>query len=105
MCSRIARAFLLSSSRQPHKQNHNKKKFGSGTSDTPYLEFKVDHKFLGQMGSCDPNVHARGYLTFYPNLKWIFSVSQIATEGSPKFPTRRVIKRFKSLRRVTPEGC
>ena len=59
MCSRIARTFLLSSSRQPHNQNHNKKNLGSGTSDTPDLESKVDHEFPGQMGSCDPNRHAR----------------------------------------------
>ena len=60
MRSRIARAFLSSSSRQPHNQNHNQKKiFCSGTSDTPDLESKVDHKFLGQMGFCDPNMHAR----------------------------------------------
>ena len=59
MCSRIARAFLLSSSRQPHNQNNNQKLFGSGTSDRPDLESKVDHKFPGQMGSCDPNMHAR----------------------------------------------
>ena len=105
MCSRIARAFLLSSSRQPHNQNHNQKNFGSGISDTPDLESKVDHKFLGQMGSCDPSMHARSYLTFYPNPKWIFSVSLIAPEGFPKFSIRRVAKRFKSFRRVTSEGC
>ena len=58
MCSRIARAFPLNSSRQPHNQNHNQKEFGSGTSDTPDLESKVDHEFLGQMDSCDPNMHA-----------------------------------------------
>ena len=50
MCSRIARAFLLSSSRQPHNQNHKQKKIGSGTSDTPDLESKVDHEFAGQNG-------------------------------------------------------
>ena len=59
MCSRIARASLLSSSRQPHNQNNNQKKFGSGTSDTPDLESKVDDKIPGQMGSYDPNMHAR----------------------------------------------
>ena len=59
MCSRIARAFLLSSSRQPHNQNNNRKKIGSGTSDKPDLESKVDHKFPGQMGSYNPNMHGR----------------------------------------------
>ena len=33
-------------------------------------------------------------------IKWIFSVSQIATEGFLKLLTRRVAKIFKSLRRV-----
>ena len=61
MCSRIVRAFLLSSpGGQPHNQNDNQKKnFGSGTSDRPDLEPKVDHESPGQIGSCDPNVHAR----------------------------------------------
>ena len=59
MCSRIAQTFLSSSSRQPLNQNHSHKNFGSGTSDTPDLESKVDDEFPGQMGSCDPNMHAR----------------------------------------------
>ena len=59
MCFRVARAFLLGSSSQPHNQNHNKKIFVSGTSDTPDLESKVDHEFPGKMGSCDLNMHAR----------------------------------------------
>ena len=51
MCSRIARAFLLSSARQPHNQNHNQKKnFCSGTSNRPDLESKADHESPGQMG-------------------------------------------------------
>ena len=33
-------------------------------------------------------------------IKWIFPVSQIATEGFLKFLTRRVAKKFMSLRRV-----
>ena len=37
-------------------------------------------------------------------IKWIFSVSQIATEGLLKSFTRRVARRFKTLRRVTSEG-
>ena len=46
MCSRISRAFLLSSSRHPYNQNNNQQKnFGSGTSDRPDLETKVDHEF------------------------------------------------------------
>ena len=60
MCSRIARAFLLSCSRQPPNHNDNlKKKICSGTTDEPDLESKVDHEFPGQMGSYDPHVHAR----------------------------------------------
>ena len=69
MCSRIARAFLLSSSRQPHKQNNNRKKIGSVTSDRPDLESKVDHEFTRQMGSCDRNKHAHCWLTFYSDSK------------------------------------
>ena len=73
MCSRIARAFLLSSSRQPHNQNNNQQKnFGSGTSVRPDLESKVDHESPDQMGSCDPNMHARWLLTFYSDSKWMF---------------------------------
>ena len=72
MCSRIARAFLLSSSRQPFNPNNNLKNFGSGTSVRPDLESKVDYESPGQMGSCEPNMHARWLLTFYPDSKWIF---------------------------------
>ena len=32
-------------------------------------------------------------------------VAQTAPEDTPKFSKRRVAKRLKSLRRVTPEGC
>ena len=58
MCSGIARALLLSSSRQPHNQNNTRKNFGSGTCDKPDLESKFDPKFPDQMGSYDPNMHA-----------------------------------------------
>ena len=105
ICSRIAQIFLLTAQGNHTTKNHNKKNFASGTLDTPDLESKVNHKFPGQMGSCDPNMYSRCWLTFYPNPKWIFSVSQIAPEGFPKFPIRRVAKRFKSLPRVTSEGC
>ena len=37
-------------------------------------------------------------------IKWIFSVSQIATEGLLKSLTRKIVRRFKTLRRVTSEG-
>ena len=37
-------------------------------------------------------------------IKWIFSVSQIATESLPKSLTRKIFRRFKILRRVTSEG-
>ena len=63
MCSRIARAFLLSSSRQPHNQNHNRSKNRSiidPKSNRPDLESKVDHESSGQMGFRDPNMHALG---------------------------------------------
>ena len=56
ICTRIPRAFLLSSSRQPHNRI-NKKKFRSGNSDEPDLESKVDRKFPGQMGSQIPNMY------------------------------------------------
>ena len=44
MCSRISRGFLISSSRQPHNQNNNNKKFCSDTFDGPDLESKVDRE-------------------------------------------------------------
>ena len=56
MCSRIARAFLLSSSRQPHNENHNKKSC-SDTFDEPDLEFKVNRETPGQLGHYSPNIH------------------------------------------------
>ena len=59
MCSRIARAFLLSFSRQPLNQIAVKKKFGSVTSVRPDLESKVDLESPDKMGSCYLSMHAR----------------------------------------------
>ena len=37
-------------------------------------------------------------------IKWIFSVAQIATENLLKSLTRKIVRGFKTLRRVTSEG-
>ena len=74
MCSRITRAFLLSSSMQPLNQINNQKKIGSGNSVRPDLESKVDHESPGQRGFCDSNMHTRWLLIFCSDSKWIFQL-------------------------------